>query len=106
MEPQSYLAFIGLVAHSRMVLTDSGGIQEETSVLGIPCITMRPNTERPVTCESGTNILVGNHPDRIREAAFSVLDGNSRPGSIPPKWDGHAAERIVDVLLNEDPLPR
>jgi UDP-N-acetylglucosamine 2-epimerase (non-hydrolysing) len=105
-EPQSYLAFIGLVAHSRMVLTDSGGIQEETSVLGIPCITMRPNTERPVTCESGTNILVGNHPDRIREAAFSVLDGNSRHGSIPPKWDGHAAERIVDVLLNEDPLPR
>lgn len=104
--PQSYLAFIGLVAHSRMVLTDSGGIQEETSVLGIPCITMRPNTERPVTCESGTNVLVGNHPDRIREAAFSVLDGTARAGSIPPKWDGRAAERIVDVLLNEDPLCR
>ncbi len=104
--PQSYLAFIGLVAHSRMVLTDSGGIQEETSVLGVPCITMRPNTERPVTCELGTNLLVGNHPDRIREAAFSVLDGNARAGSIPPKWDGRAAERIVDVLLYEDPIHR
>jgi len=105
-EPLSYLAFTGLVAQARMVLTDSGGIQEETTVLGIPCLTMRPNTERPVTCEIGTNVLVGNHPDRIREAAFSVLDGNSRAGSIPPRWDGRAAERIVDVLLNENPLPR
>jgi UDP-N-acetylglucosamine 2-epimerase (non-hydrolysing) len=99
-EPLSYLPFIGLVAHSRMVLTDSGGIQEETTVLRIPCITMRPNTERPITCELGTNILTGSDPERIRAAAFSVLDGAVRPSSIPDKWDGKAAERIVGVLLN------
>lgn len=104
-EPLSYLPFLGLVARSRMVLTDSGGIQEETTVLGVPCITMRPNTERPITCEVGTNILVGNHPDRIREAAFAVLSNGHRPHSIPEKWDGHAAERIVDILLDENPLP-
>ena len=98
-EPLSYLPFVGLVAHSRMVLTDSGGIQEETTVLGIPCITMRPNTERPITCELGTNILVGNDPARIRSTALEILDGASRRGSIPEKWDGHAAERIVDVLV-------
>jgi UDP-N-acetylglucosamine 2-epimerase (non-hydrolysing) len=99
-EPLSYLPFIGLVAHSRMVLTDSGGILEETTVLRIPCITMRPNTERPITCELGTNILTGSDPERIRAAAFSVLDGAVRPSSIPDKWDGKAAERIVGVLLN------
>jgi len=98
LEPLSYLPFIGLVAHSRMVLTDSGGIQEETTVLRVPCITMRPNTERPITCELGTNILVGSDPERIRAAAFAVLDGAVRPSSIPEKWDGQAAERIVDIL--------
>jgi UDP-N-acetylglucosamine 2-epimerase (non-hydrolysing) len=98
-EPLSYLPFIGLVMHSRMVLTDSGGIQEETTVLGIPCITMRPNTERPITCEIGSNILVGNDPDRITAAASAVLDGTVRPSAIPEKWDGHAAPRIVDDLL-------
>lgn len=98
-EPLSYLPFIGLVMHSRMVLTDSGGVQEETTVLGIPCITMRPNTERPITCEIGSNILVGNDPARIKSAAFSVLDGSIRQSSIPEKWDGQAAARIVDVLL-------
>jgi UDP-N-acetylglucosamine 2-epimerase (non-hydrolysing) len=101
-EPLSYLPFIGLVMHSRMVLTDSGGIQEETTVLGVPCITMRPNTERPITCELGTNILVGNDPERIRAAALAVLDGTLRPSSIPEKWDGHAAERIVETLLSSD----
>jgi len=99
LDPLSYLPFIGLVTHSRMVLTDSGGIQEETTVLGVPCITMRPNTERPITCEIGTNILVGTDPDRIRAAAMAVLDGQTRPSSIPERWDGHAAERIVDALL-------
>jgi UDP-N-acetylglucosamine 2-epimerase (non-hydrolysing) len=98
-EPLSYVPFLGLVSHCRMVLTDSGGIQEETTVLGIPCITMRPNTERPVTCEIGTNLLVGTDPDRIRAAAFSVLDGGARQGGVPEKWDGSAASRIVDVLL-------
>jgi UDP-N-acetylglucosamine 2-epimerase (non-hydrolysing) len=97
----SYLPFLGLVARSQMVLTDSGGIQEETTVLGIPCLTMRPNTERPITCEIGTNVLVGTDPQRIVKEATSILDGHARAGTIPEKWDGHAAERIVDVLLNQ-----
>jgi UDP-N-acetylglucosamine 2-epimerase (non-hydrolysing) len=99
-EPMSYLPFLGLVARARMVLTDSGGIQEETTVLGVPCLTMRANTERPITCEIGTNVLVGTDPARIIEEAERLLDGRGRPGVIPEKWDGHAAERIVDVLLS------
>jgi UDP-N-acetylglucosamine 2-epimerase (non-hydrolysing) len=100
-EPMSYLPFLGLVARSQMVLTDSGGIQEETTVLGIPCLTMRPNTERPITCEIGTNVLVGTDPQRILKEATSILDGQARIGTIPEKWDGRAAERIVDILLNQ-----
>jgi UDP-N-acetylglucosamine 2-epimerase (non-hydrolysing) len=100
-EPMSYLPFLGLVARSRMVLTDSGGIQEETTVLDVPCLTMRPNTERPITCEIGTNVLVGTDPQRIIHEANSILDGNSRPGRIPEKWDGHAADRIVDILIRQ-----
>ena len=100
-EPISYLPFLGLVAKSRMVLTDSGGIQEETTVLGIPCLTMRPNTERPITCTMGTNILVGTDPRNIVKGATAVLGGHVRAGAIPEKWDGKAAERIVDVLLGE-----
>lgn len=99
-DPVSYLPFLGMVIRSRMVLTDSGGIQEETTVLGVPCITMRPNTERPITCELGTNILVGTDPARIRAAAFSVLANNFQKHSIPEKWDGRAAQRIVDFLLD------
>ena len=105
-DPLSYLPFIGLVMNCRMVLTDSGGIQEETTVLGIPCITMRPNTERPITCELGTNILAGTDPERIRAAALAILDGQVRPSSIPDKWDGHAAERIVEMLLSASPPAR
>ena len=104
-EPMSYLPFLSLVASARMVLTDSGGIQEETTVLGVPCLTMRPNTERPVTCDIGTNVLVvGTDPQRIVQEANSILNGNARVGTIPEKWDGHAAERIVDILLNR-PVP-
>ncbi len=99
-EPMSYLPFLGMVARSKLVLTDSGGIQEETTVLGVPCLTMRSNTERPVTCNIGTNILVGTDPRRIQEEADSILDGRSRQGSIPEKWDGRAAERIADIVLN------
>ena len=98
-EPMSYLPFIGLVANSRMVLTDSGGIQEETTVLGVPCLTMRDNTERPITCSVGTNTLVGTDKKKIREEAFAILNGAVRRSSIPPKWDGRAAERIVDLIL-------
>jgi len=104
--PLSYLRFLGLVANSRMVLTDSGGIQEETTVLWIPCLTMRPNTERPITCEIGTNRLVGTDPEVIRRKAFAVLDGDRDESSVPEKWDGRAAERIVEVLLNEHPVHR
>lgn len=100
-EPMSYLPFLGLVASARMVLTDSGGIQEEATVLGIPCLTMRSNTERPITCEIGTNVLVGTDPQRIVREADAILTGQMRPSAIPEKWDGHAAERIVEVLLNQ-----
>jgi UDP-N-acetylglucosamine 2-epimerase (non-hydrolysing) len=81
-----------------MVLTDSGGLQEETTVLGVPCITLRSNTERPITCAEGTNQLVGNDRERILDAARRVLDGSPFAGRVPEKWDGKAAERIVQVL--------
>jgi UDP-N-acetylglucosamine 2-epimerase (non-hydrolysing) len=98
-EPLSYLPFLALVSRSTMVLTDSGGLQEETTVLGIPCITMRENTERPITCTIGSNTLVGTDAAAIRRAAFDVLDGKSPSYGIPEKWDGCAAERIVKILL-------
>jgi UDP-N-acetylglucosamine 2-epimerase (non-hydrolysing) len=82
-----------------MVLTDSGGIQEETTFLGIPCVTLRNSTERPVTCEIGTNILAGTDPDHIRQALCSVLSHPKHAGRVPPKWDGKAGQRIVEVLL-------
>ena len=104
-EPLSDLPFLGLVANSRMVLTDSGGIQEETTVLGIPCITMRPNTERPITCEMGANTLVGSDPRRIWAAAQAVLQSPPPTPCSPEKWDGCAAQRIVGVLLDEHSLP-
>ncbi len=99
LEPMSYVRFLGLVANSRMVLTDSGGIQEETTVLGIPCVTLRNNTERPVTCEIGTNILAGTDPEHIREVIYSVLRSPQPLSRIPPRWDGKAGQRIADVLL-------
>jgi UDP-N-acetylglucosamine 2-epimerase (non-hydrolysing) len=102
LEPLSYLPFIGLAARSRMILTDSGGIQEEATVLGIPCITLRSNTERPITCTVGTNILAGTDPRRMREAIGQVLEGRTKPASVPDKWDGHAAKRIVQVLLSQE----
>ncbi len=98
-EPLGYLEFLHLNMHAKMVLTDSGGLQEETTVLGVPCITLRENTERPITCTEGTNVIVGNKKDRILEAAREVLDGRRRAGKIPEKWDGKAAERIVGTLL-------
>jgi UDP-N-acetylglucosamine 2-epimerase (non-hydrolysing) len=82
-----------------LVLTDSGGLQEETTALGIPCLTMRANTERPITCDIGTNILTGTDPRRILDAVNAVLNGQQRKGSIPEKWDGKAAERIVEILV-------
>lgn len=98
-EPMGYLAFISLVSRACFVLTDSGGIQEETTVLKIPCLTMRNNTERPITCTIGTNILVGTDPKYIVQTAFDVLDHGVRHSTIPPKWDGASGERIVAELL-------
>lgn len=103
-EPLGYLEFLRLVMDSRFVLTDSGGLQEETTVLGVPCITLRFNTERPITCEQGTNVLVGNHPESILEAARGVLAQAGKPHGVPDKWDGRAAERIVTWL--EDRIRR
>jgi len=103
LEPLGYLDFMKLMHHAKMVLTDSGGIQEETTYLGIPCITMRENTERPITVEVGTNVLVGNNTGRIIAEAQKVLDGKAKKGQIPELWDGKAAERIVKILENELP---
>ncbi len=99
-EPLGYLDFLHLNMHAKLVLTDSGGLQEETTVLGVPCITMRNNTERPITCEVGTNVMVGNQPEEILKQTRNILDGNVKQGKIPDKWDGHAAERIVDHILD------
>lgn len=100
-DPLGYLDFLRLMSEARVVLTDSGGIQEETTVLGVPCITMRENTERPVTITHGTNVLAGTDTDTVIRAAFASLDGkNNAPKPAPPKWDGHAAKRIVEVLAS------
>jgi UDP-N-acetylglucosamine 2-epimerase (non-hydrolysing) len=99
-EPIGYLDFLKLMCHSKIVLTDSGGIQEETTVLGIPCLTIRENTERPITIEIGTNVLVGMDKERIIEEGTKVLEGTHKQGTIPELWDGHASERIVNVIEN------
>jgi UDP-N-acetylglucosamine 2-epimerase (non-hydrolysing) len=97
-EPLGYLDFLKLMAHARMVMTDSGGIQEETTTLGVPCLTLRHNTERPVTIEQGTNVLVGPSPDRILAVASRLLSAPRGKSRVPELWDGRAAERIVHVL--------
>lgn len=99
-EPLGYLEFLHLNLYAKMVFTDSGGLQEETTVLGVPCITMRENTERPITCEEGTNVVVGNKKENILAAARNVIEDKAPTGRIPEKWDGKAAERIVEVLLS------
>lgn len=98
LEPLGYLDFLGLMADARLVLTDSGGIQEETTVLGVPCLTLRDNTERPVTVTQGTNRLVGSDPDMIRAEVRKVLAAGAPSGRVPDLWDGRAAGRIADVL--------
>jgi UDP-N-acetylglucosamine 2-epimerase (non-hydrolysing) len=98
LDPLGYLEFLGLMAGARLVLTDSGGIQEETTILGVPCLTARPNTERPATIREGTNQLVGTDPEGILAAVRRTLASGGRPGRAPELWDGHAAERVVDVL--------
>jgi len=99
--PVGYLDFLGLLSLAKLVLTDSGGIQEETTALGVPCLTLRENTERPVTVEQGTNEIVGVDAVKIRKAVDAVLEGRWKTGRLPELWDGHSAERIVDILKRE-----
>ena len=99
LEPLPYLEFLALQRHADVVITDSGGIQEETTYLGVPCLTVRESTERPVTVKMGTNIVIGRNMNRLRRELDSILNGRSKHGQIPPLWDGHAGERIAEVLI-------
>lgn len=99
MEPLSYLQFLGLQTRAAVVITDSGGIQEETTFLGVPCLTVRENTERPVTVTLGTNTLVGRDMDVLRRELQKVVSGRNGAARIPPLWDGHASERISEILV-------
>jgi UDP-N-acetylglucosamine 2-epimerase (non-hydrolysing) len=100
-DPMSYVDFVQLIGEARCVLTDSGGIQEETTALGIPCLTLRHNTERPVTVTRGTNRIVGTDPDTIYAGWRAVAEGRWPAGELPELWDGKAAGRIVRVLLEK-----
>ena len=100
-DPLGYLDFLKLMSNAKVVLTDSGGIQEETTILQVPCLTLRENTERPVTIELGTNQIVGTNPETIIQAYKRAVNGPLRKPVIPPLWDGRAAERIVKILLEE-----
>jgi UDP-N-acetylglucosamine 2-epimerase (non-hydrolysing) len=97
-EPLSYLDFVAVESHAALVITDSGGVQEETTFLGIPCLTLRENTERPVTVTMGTNVLIGHDLRRMVDKSRLTLRGEGNTGSIPPLWDGHASERIAGVI--------
>ena len=98
-EPMGYLEFNYMVERAKAVVTDSGGITEETTVMGVPCITLRDNTERPETCTVGTNELIGTNPSAVKPALDLLFSGQWKQGAIPAQWDGHTAERIVDILL-------
>jgi len=98
MEPQPYLSFLAMQQRAVVVITDSGGVQEETTYLGVPCLTVRENTERPITVEEGTNILVGRDTDRIRQEVEAIVAGRTKKGRVPLLWEGHAAERIAAII--------
>jgi UDP-N-acetylglucosamine 2-epimerase (non-hydrolysing) len=98
-DPVGYVEFLGLQKNATFVITDSGGIQEETTYLRVPCLTVRENTERPVTVSIGSNLLVGRDMDRLKLEAGKILSGNAKSGSIPQLWDGKAGQRIADVLI-------
>jgi len=101
LDPVGYLDFLKLIANAKVVLTDSGGIQEETTILKVPCLTLRENTERPITLEVGSNRLVGSDPSKIIAAYREITSGRAADSEIPPLWDGRAAERIVEILQRE-----
>jgi UDP-N-acetylglucosamine 2-epimerase (non-hydrolysing) len=100
-DPLSYLEFLGMQARATVVITDSGGIQEETTYLGVPCLTLRENTERPVTVSLGTNVLVGRDPNKLRSELSQILAGKAKKGTVPPLWDGHTGERIAALIAGE-----
>lgn len=100
-KPMSYLEFNYIVKHAKAVITDSGGITEETTVMHVPCMTLRDNTERPETITMGTNELIGTNPDAIKPAMDILFSGQWKTGAIPELWDGHTAERIVDIMINK-----
>ena len=99
-EPAPYIEFLALQRGATVVITDSGGIQEETTYLGVPCLTLRSNTERPVTVTMGTNILVGQDRKKLSSELMKIYEGKGKTGTIPPLWDGHTGERIADILLS------
>ncbi len=101
LEPLGYLQMLGLMEKAKLVLSDSGGIQEETTALGVPCITLRENTERPITVEQGTNTVVGTDPDLIKSVAREVMENGGKRGRVPEFWDGKAAQRIADIIVNQ-----
>jgi UDP-N-acetylglucosamine 2-epimerase (non-hydrolysing) len=103
-DPLGYLDFLALTAGARLIFTDSGGVQEEATVLRVPCLTLRENTERPVTVSHGTNRIVGSTPENILSAARAALENTGAVGAQPPLWDGHAAQRIVSVLRGGESL--
>jgi UDP-N-acetylglucosamine 2-epimerase (non-hydrolysing) len=99
LEPLPYVEFLAYQRRATVVITDSGGIQEETTYLHIPCLTLRENTERPVTVNIGTNVLIGRDMQKLRVELANILDGKAKKGSTPPLWDGHAGERIADIIV-------
>ena len=99
LDPIGYIDFLALTRSAELVITDSGGIQEETTYLGIPCLTVRDNTERPITVSRGTNILVGRDMDHLKSEVKIILAGNAKTGTVPPLWDGKAGERIADIIV-------
>ena len=104
LEPLPYIEFLSLQQHAVVVVTDSGGIQEETTYLGVPCLTLRSSTERPVTVNMGTNTLIGRDPARLSSELWKILDGKGKKGTLPPLWDGHAAKRIAEILCGRREL--
>ncbi len=101
-EPFGYIEFLSLMRYAELVITDSGGIQEETTYMGVQCITVRKNTERPVTIDVGTNHLVGTIMEKVEKTALDILGGTTKPGRIPELWDGKAAKRIAEVIMEQD----
>jgi UDP-N-acetylglucosamine 2-epimerase (non-hydrolysing) len=101
LDPLGYLDFLSLMRAARFVLTDSGGIQEETTMLGVPCLTLRDTTERPITISEGTNVLVWNDTEKIVKEAYKILEGKTKKAKIPTYWDGKTAGRIIKILVEE-----